>query len=87
MNHERNNDDCPKCGGEPHQDSVDIGVGIIYGPRGCIECAWSEDAKYDLSNGRSPLDDNGGAIDQFGGYHPPGSTTALAYRMAERSKP
>ena len=87
MNYERSNSVCPKCGGETHQDSVDVGVGVIYGPTGCIECAWSEDSEYDLSDGRSPVDGKGGAIDQFGGYHPAGSIVALAYQMSERSKP
>ena len=82
--YERSNDPCPKCGGETHQDSVDVGVGIIYGPRGCIECAWSEAPEYDLSEGQSPLDEKGGARDQFGGYHPPASLTAKAYRLAQK---
>lgn len=82
MNYDRSNEPCPKCGGETHQDSVDIGVGVIHGPRGCVECAWSESPEYDLSEGRTPVDEKGGAIDQFGGYHPPGSTLALAYRLA-----
>lgn len=30
---------CPKCGDVPHQDSVDIGVGIMYGPASC-GCGW-----------------------------------------------
>ncbi|MGR3783094.1 MAG: hypothetical protein ACU0DT_17750 [Albimonas sp.] len=77
---------CPKCGGETHQDSVDVGVGIIHGPRGCIECGWSEAPEYDLSDGQDPLDERGGARDQFGGYHPPGSATAAAYRMAEAAR-
>ena len=75
---------CPNCG--PHddlwRDSVDVGVGTIYGPWGCPICGWSQDDEYDLSNGRDPVDEKGGAIDQFGGYHPPGSTMALAYRLA-----
>lgn len=86
MNYEHSNDACPKCGGETYQDSVDVGVGVIFGPRGCIECGWSEDSEYDLSDGRDPVDERGGAIDQFGGYHPPGSTMAAAYRMARRAK-
>lgn len=77
-------DVCPKCGGDRlHQDSADVGVGVISGPWGCPDCGWSEDEAYDLSDGRSPLDEKGGAIDQYGGYHPPGSSMALAYRMAE----
>lgn len=75
-------DSCPKCGGtELWQDSVDVGVGVIYGPFGCPECGWSEDSDYDLSDGRDPIDEKGGVMDQFGGYYPPGSSTARAYRM------
>lgn len=81
--YDRSDAPCPKCGGETHQDSVDVGVGVIHGPRGCIECVWSEAAEYDLSDGRCPVDEKGGAIDQFGGYHPPGSSLANAYRMAK----
>ena len=78
-----NTDPCPKCGGDTHQDCVDIGVGRIYGPRGCIECGWSEDFDYDIIDGKNPVYEKSGAIDKFGGYHPPGSSTALAYRLAE----
>lgn len=84
--HDRSARPCPKCGGETWQDSADIGVGVIYGPRGCINCAWSEDEEYDLSDGRSPVDAKGGAIDQFGGYHPPGSSMARAYRLAAEAE-
>lgn len=74
---------CPKCGDDCSRDSVDNGVGIIHGPYGCPSCAWSEWTEYDLSNGESPLDERGGAFDQYGGYYPPRSMTALAYRLAE----
>jgi len=77
---------CPKCGGETWQDSADVGVGVIYGPRGCGDCGWSESEAYDLSSGRSPIDENGGVTDQFGGYYPPGNSVALAYRLAEGSE-
>lgn len=73
---------CPKCDGHCDRDSVDVGVGIIHGPYGCEECAWSEDSEYDLSNGKDPIDEKGGVIDQYGGYHPPGSMIAMAYRFA-----
>lgn len=80
-------DACPKCGGTHlHQDSVDVGVGVIYGPWGCPDCGWSADPAYDLSDGRSPVDEKGGAIDQYGGYHPPSSSMALAYRLAEEAE-
>lgn len=77
---------CPRCGTECERDSVDVGVGVIHGPWGCPSCAWSEDSEYDLSSGQDPIDEKGGARDQFGGYHPPGSTVALAYRLAEGKK-
>lgn len=76
---------CPACGEkEVHQDRVDIGVGVIYGPAGCPCCGWSEAPEYDqrVPENRVP-DSRGGYKDQYGGYHPAGSTMALAYRMAE----
>lgn len=34
---------CPNCGGELHQDMVDVGVGEIpCGPIGCPGCNWFE---------------------------------------------
>ncbi len=36
------------------------------------------------ADGRDPVDDKGGAIDHFGGYWPPGSIRALAYRLARK---
>lgn len=64
---------CPKCNGECYRDEVDIGVGIQYGPWGCTVCGWSEMPEYDLSEGKDPIDEKGGMIDQYGGYHPAGS--------------
>lgn len=76
---------CPKCGcKEIHHDVVDVGIGIMEGPWGCPECGWSESEEYDLSTGCDPVDERGGAIDQYGGYHPPGSSMALAYRLARK---
>lgn len=75
---------CEKCGDtELWRDSVHVGVGVIYGPWGCPTCGWSQDEEYDLSNGQNPVDEKGGVIDQFGGYHPAGSTMVLAYRLAD----
>ncbi len=68
---------CPKCETNCVRDEVHNGVGMIYGPWGCPNCMWSEYEKYDLSTGKNPLDDKGGAIDQYGGYHPPGSIRAI----------
>lgn len=76
---------CPKCNEECWQDSADVGVGVIYGPWGCPGCGWSEGEEYDLSTGKDPVDEKGGAIDQYGGYHPPGSSMALAYRLERES--
>jgi hypothetical protein len=77
---------CPKCNEPCDRDSVDVGVGVIHGPYGCANCGWSEDSDYDLSEGRDPVDEKGGAIDQWGGYHPPGSSMALAYRLARAAE-
>lgn len=78
--YDRSNDPCPKCNGETHQDSVDVGIGVMHGPRGCIVCGWSESSEYDLSDGKSPVQENGGVLDQFGGLHPAGSLYALAHK-------
>lgn len=75
---------CPRCRTPCHRDEVDVGVGIICGPWGCPGCGWSESDEYDLSAGQNPVDARGGAIDQYGGYHPPQSRTALAIRIATR---
>jgi hypothetical protein len=85
--YEHSHEACPKCGGDTHQDSADIGVGVIYGPRGCVECGWSESEEYDMTieANRKP-DSKGGYKDQFGGYHPAGSTVAMAYRLADGSQ-
>ncbi len=75
---------CPKCNGEYlDRDEVDIGVGFIYGPYGCFDCGWSEDSEYDLSEGESPVKEDGSAFDQFGGLHPKGSSMAKAMRLSE----
>lgn len=74
---------CPACGGETNQDSVDVGVGVIHGPRGCIECGWSEADEYDMRKPENRRRDaKGGYKDQYGGYHPRGSGMALAYDLA-----
>jgi len=44
-------------------------TGFIENPYGCPGCGWSEDSDYDLSTGKDPVDDRGGAIDQYGSYH------------------
>ena len=73
---------CPKCGGECDQVSVDVGVGIEYGPVGCYECGWSSYEEYDRSEGTSSAqkrwDEDYGegaySVAQFGMAHPLRST-------------
>lgn len=64
--------DCPKCGEECWRESVDVGVGIIYGPFGCSNCGWSEDPYYDCSDGPPPAqadEPTGRVVTQFGVSH------------------
>lgn len=75
--------ECPKCNGECYRDEVDVGVGVINGPWGCMKCGWSESPKYDLSEGQSAVREDGSAIDQYGGLYPAKSSMARAYRLAE----
>lgn len=35
---------CPRCGGETECDEADVGIGVMYGPRGCPSCFWTEAA-------------------------------------------
>lgn len=38
-------DACPNCGAASlERDVVDIGVGNLYGPWRCLNCAWQEPA-------------------------------------------
>lgn len=53
---------CPECGKECFRDHVDVGVGIMYGPWGCLACGWSEDPRF--SHNPDPH------IDSRGGYTP-----------------
>lgn len=75
---------CPKCSEDCDRDEVDVGVGVVYGPWGCPACGWSEYPGHDLSDERDPADSKGGVIDQYGGYHPPGSPKAETYALARR---
>lgn len=64
---------CPNCNAEDlERDEVDVGVGVIYGPYGCHACGWSEDERYDSSNGPAPADGPDYAADQWGGLTPRG---------------
>lgn len=42
---------CPHCTTDCLRESVDVGIGVIYGPWGCPNCGWSEDDKYDSRTG------------------------------------
>lgn len=60
---------CPKCGSDDIcRDSVDVGVGVIYGPYGC-SCGWSEWSEYDRSDGQSQAEKEnpGYYVDSCGG--------------------
>lgn len=63
---------CPKCGEECYRDSVDVEVGIIYGPWGCPGCGWSDDSEYDRSDGDSPAQKHhpNYYVDQYGDMTP-----------------
>ncbi len=59
---------CPKCEAECCRDEVDgVGIGVLYGPYGCPECGWSEDQRYDLSDGKENITKEGYWVDQWGG--------------------
>lgn len=49
---------CPNCGddGSLDRESVDVGVGILYGPWGCFSCGWSSEKRFDRSNGAAEAD-------------------------------
>lgn len=74
---------CPNCADDCYRDEADVGVGIIYGPWGCPSCGWSESDAYNRLIVSPGPDAKGGWTDQFGGYHPVGSSMALAHRLAE----
>ena len=66
------------------RESVDVGVGTIYGPFGCEECGWSEHEEYDLSTKGTALREDGTAIDQWGNVYPHGNLYAAALRAAKK---
>ncbi|MBY3263845.1 hypothetical protein HFO15_19655 [Rhizobium laguerreae] len=71
---------CPRCSeGELYQDSVDVGVGVIYGPWGCPCCGWSESESYDLEFGGG-VQENGSYLDPYGGLTP--ATNPIAKMLA-----
>jgi hypothetical protein len=55
---------CPECDEECDRDSVDIDVGIQYGPWGCYGCGWSE-----IDRKRIEADNPGWYCDPTGGLH------------------
>ena len=57
--------DCPHCGEGCDRDSVDVGVGVIYGPWGCPNCGWSSDPQYNSRGGVRP-DGDERVFDQYG---------------------
>ena len=59
---------CPKCGTECSRQSIHNGFCYIYGPWGCPECRWSEDSRFDSSEGERRID--GLLVDQYGMGHP-----------------
>jgi hypothetical protein len=46
---------CPDCGGACERIEVDIGVGVQFGPRYCLECGWQEP---EPDTGLLPIDEN-----------------------------
>jgi hypothetical protein len=77
---------CPKCETPCTRESIHNGIGLLFGPFGCPGCGWSEYEEYDLSDGRDPLDEKGGVLDQWGVYYPSGNSVALAYRLAKEKE-
>lgn len=59
---------CPHCGDTCDRESVDVGIGIMYGPWGCSNCGWSEDPDYDCRDGIK-RDGDDRVLDQFGVSH------------------
>ena len=72
---------CPKCNDTCKQESVDIGVGVIYGPWGCPSCAWCQDSTYDLSEDQSPIRSDGVVFDQYGCLYPRDNLYAIMVRQ------
>lgn len=57
-------EECPACGGQLIRHEVDIGVGIQYGPRHCMDCVWQEpEADHGIVDG--PEEDWENALDHF----------------------
>jgi hypothetical protein len=76
--------ECPRCGDPVDRDSVDVGVGTIYGPWGCC-CGWSEHPEYDAKYGRgSQYDAKGGFTTTTGVYYPEGNIVTRLMRAAEK---
>lgn len=74
---------CPNCGEQCGRDAADVGVGIIYGPYGCM-CGWSEWETYDQLCGDGGWQKDGGYTDTTGGYWPKDNPVTLLMRAAEQ---
>lgn len=77
---------CPNCKADCYRDAADVGVGIIHGPWGCPHCGWSEDERYNRLIVSPGPDAKGGYTDQYGGYHPAGSSMAYAFKLADEAE-
>lgn len=73
---------CPRCGGDCDRDSVDVGVGVLHGPWGCM-CGWSEDPEYD-SKFKGGYQDPGGYLDPMGNFWPEDNIVVQMMRAAEK---
>ena len=77
---------CPKCERDCWRESVDVGIGIQYGPWGC-ECGWSESDEYSLlDENKTGIDAKGGFTDQWGVHYPPGNIRAIMERAGRRAR-
>ena len=76
---------CPNCGELCERDSVDVGVGVIDGPWGCI-CGWSEHPEYNMVDGHRGAQPDGTYLDPYGGCLPKGNSFAnLAFVEAYKN--
>lgn len=62
--------DCKNCGHTCAREEAHNGLAMLYGPWGCPSCGWSEDPRFDFSDGRS-RERYGGTYDQYGMWLPP----------------
>lgn len=78
---------CPHCGDTCDRESVDVGIGMMYGPWGCSNCGWSEDPDYDCRDGIK-RDGDDRVLDQFGVSHhverPDGMAVLIGLNVTKR---